>query len=199
MRRLLLIGALVALTAGPARADIALPTWQQFQVERAVRLGGEALLRGMAGHAEELSADAVRLDPEAPDAWRLRCAVLADAARWPDAAEAARRLTALVPDDVDAALVTGRIRVELADPAGAREAYARASELAPEDPRGPIGQALVAARLERDFAVMEASLRDALAREARLDLSALPLEQAWRPVADEAGFLAALQSVLAGE
>ena len=187
---------LTMLTATPALADRALPSWQRYQAERAVRLGSEALLRGLDEQAEARSAEAVRLAPDEVHAWRLRCAVLAGQARWPEAAEAVTRLVALAPEDVDAALVSGRIRLELADPAGAREAYARASELDPGDPRGPIGRALVAARLERDFGAMEQALREALAREERLDLSSLPLDEAWRPVAEDEGFLAALQAVL---
>ena len=187
---------LTVLVSAPALADRPLPSWQVWHADRAVRLGSSALLRDREEAADRFSTQAVRLAPDSPDAWRLRSAVLADQARWAEASEAARRLVALVPEDVDAALIDGRVRLELADGAGARGAYSRASDLDRSDPRGPIGRALVAARLERDFGAMEAALREARTREELLDLSALPLDEAWAPVADDPGFLAALQAVL---
>ena len=191
------LSAVVALLLAPAAiADRALPSWQTWQAGRAVRLGSSALLRDRDEAADRFSGDAVRLAPDDPDAWRLRAAVLADQARWPEAADACRRLVDLAPTDVDAALVDGRIRTELADGQGARLAYQRASELDSADPRGPMGLALVAARVDRDFATMEAALRQAREREQHLDLSALPLDEAWAPVANDPGFLAALQAVL---
>ena len=191
--------ALVAalLTAATAQADRAPPTWETWHAQRAVRLGTSALIRGLPEPADAFSSDAVRLAPDDVGAWHLRCAVLADQGRWTEAAEASTRLVELAPRDVDAALTDGRIRLELADRAAAEASYLRASELDPEDPRGPIGRALVAARLGRDFVAMEAALQEARTRQERLDLSALPLDEAWQPVADDPGFLAGLQAVLA--
>ena len=190
------VALLLALAVCPAHADRALPSWQLWQADRAVRLGASALIRDRDEAADRFSADAVRLAPDDPDAWRLRSAVLADQARWTEAGEAVGKLVALLPADVNAALIDGRIRVELSDEEGALEAYTRASDLDPADPRGPVGRALVAARLGGDFDAMEAAMREARARQEQLDLSGLPLDEAWAPVADDPGFLAALQAVL---
>jgi cellulose synthase operon protein C len=198
-RRLaLLVGALALLLAPtPGRADRSLPSWSGYQAARAVHLGGTALLRGDLEAADTLSLRAIDLDPGDPVAWRLRCAVLADSGRWTDAEAPADRLLALAPEDVDAALVHGRVSLELGRRDAAAASYERAAGLDEQDARGVMGLALVAARLDRDPEQTGLRLQEARSRQPGLDLSALPLDEAWASLADDEPFLAVLTAVLA--
>lgn len=191
-----LAGIAASLIALPCMAERPLVPWERYQAGLELRRGTAALLRGALPRADASSLRMLRLAPEDAGSWRLRCAVLAASKRWAEAEPAADKLNELAPGDVDAALVAGRVAVELSHPEEARLSYRRASGIDASDPRGPVGLALVAARLDHDFQAMAAALGEARSRQPGLDLSALPLDEAWAPVADSGAFLSALEVVL---
>ena len=194
------VGALLLLAAllspGSAMADRTLPSWSDYHASRTIQQGWRAAGGGDLASADRLSARAVALTPDSADAWRLRLAVLVTAERWADARDAATRLTALVPEDLDAAVAAGRVSLELGARPAAVASFRRAAELNPTDPRPDLGLALVAARLDGDWTSMTTHLQAARLRDDGLDLASLPLQPGWTPVADDAGFLDALGLLL---
>ena len=180
----------------PASADQPLPTWSRYHADRTIQLGWIALALSDLERADELSLEAVELDRAHAEAWRLRTATLVAARNWTDASAAALELTGLAPDDLDAALMAGRISLEIGVRASAVAEFQRAGRMEVGDPRPGLGLAMTAARLDGDWEAFAQHLRTARQRYPGVDLASLPLQDGWASVADDAQFLAALTEVL---
>jgi hypothetical protein len=189
-------GLLSLAPIGPASADQPLPTWGRYHADRTIQVGWIALALGDGDRAEELSLAAVALDRAHIEAWRLRTATLVAAKNWTDASAAALELTGLAPDDLDAALMGGRISLELGVRASAVAEFQRAGRMDVGDPRPELGLAMTAARLDQDWEAFATHLRTARQRFPGVDLASLPLQDGWASVADDEAFLAALTEVL---
>ena len=192
-----IVAALMGLASiAPAAADQPLPTWSRYHADRTIQLGWIALAVGDVARADELSQQAVALDPAHVEAWRLRTAMLVKARRWTSASAAALELTGIAPDDLDAALMAGRISLEVGVRASAVAEFLRAGRMNVTDPRPELGLAMTAARLDRDWDAFGRHLRTARQRNPGVDLATLPLQDGWTDLADDEAFLAALTEVL---
>jgi Flp pilus assembly protein TadD len=180
----------------PASAERPLPSWSRYQAERAVQLGWRALEIGDLARAETLAVRATALEPEHVEAWRLHTMTLARAGRWEEASSAALELTGLADDDVDAALLAGRISLEIGVRASAAAWFERAGRLRVGDARAELGLAMIAARMDQDWEAFTRHLRAALQEDPSIDLSTLPLQDGWAAVAEDEAFLAGLTEVL---
>ena len=73
----------------------------------------------------------------------------------------------------------------------------RLAELRPDSAEGPLGLALVAARLNRDWPEMTLQLERGRERQPEIQLSLLPLEPGWSAIGQDPAFLEALRPILA--
>ena len=187
---------LAVLLACPlAHAEVDLPDEPAYRAGRATLRAALALERGQLDDAEREARHAVALRPDDIEAQLSLARVLAAAGRWGEVAAAAEAARRLDPSDPAALAFAGRAAVEAGDADAARAAYGALAQ-ASQGVGGPLGLALVAARLDRDAEATSAALRDALRRAPTLDLSTLPLDDAFRPLAKDPTFLATLRTVL---
>jgi tetratricopeptide (TPR) repeat protein len=196
MRAALVLLASLICAPAPAFADRALPTWEAYRAAKELDVAAEAWARGEVRAAEVAAAEAVRLTPDRAEAWHILALARLALGRFEAAVETAAPLARLAPDDVDACLLRGRIGVESGDVRAARDAFDQAARIAPEDPRAALGRALVFARLEGDMEGMAIHLREARVLDPAQPDATLPLRAAWAPLAEDEGFLKALQTVL---
>ncbi len=186
----LLAAALLCVAAVP------LPSWTEHQGDQALRRAWLAWSRGEVERAEAEARAAVGHRPEAPEAWEMLCGLLTDQRRWSEADAPCERSRALLPEEPRALLLHGRVSLELGRRDAAADSFARAAAAQPDHPSGPLGQALVAARLDRDWHTMAEHLGELRRRQPGYVLALLPKRPGWEPLADDAEFLAALQAVL---
>ena len=194
MRILVLATAL--LLAAPARADQPLPAWSAYQADRALRTAWLAWSRGQVEQAESAARDAARHQPRRSDAWQLLCGLLVDSRRWQDADAPCATVRSLAARDPAALLLHSRVSLELGRQEAARASAQLASERAPDDPAGPLAEALVAARLAGDYAAADLALREAWRRAPHRSLAALPTWPGWEPLADDEAFIELLEALL---
>lgn len=194
MSRALLVIAL--LLATPAHADQPLPAWHTYKGEFSLRAAWLAWSRGQVEAAEASARLATRHQPRAPEAWRLLCGLLVDSRRWQAADAPCATVRALAPHDPAVLLLHSRASLELGHAEAAHASAQLASELAPEDPAGPLAEALVAARLIGDYAAADLALREAWRRAPQRSLAALPTWPGWEPLADDEPFIELLQALL---
>lgn len=112
-------------------------TMQRYPHAASVRLLLGEVWRNLRRYeqAEQAFAEAVRIDPDSPDAWfRLGC-IQAARGRMPKAAESFRRAIRLKPDYADAYVNLGHCLQELGDAAGAAGEFRAALRCRPDDER----------------------------------------------------------------
>ncbi len=126
----------------------------------------------------------------------MRCRAAIGVADWAAALHSASILRRFDPASLPALELLGRAAIELGDRDLAQQSFMALDGLQPTLPGPRVGLALVAARLDGDDAAAVAHLEVALARDPSLDLSGLLLRPDWKPLADDAGFVAALGELL---
>ena len=189
----LLLAALCATAAVP------LPSWTEHEGQQAMRRAWLAWSRAEVDRAEAEAAAAAALRPDSAEAWEMLCGLLSDQRRWAEADAPCERSRALQPDAPRVLLLHGRVSLEIGRRDAAADSFARAAARDPQRPAGPLGQALVAARLDRDWAAMGTHLRELRRRQPSYVLALLPTRPGWEPLAEDEAFLAALQALLSAQ
>jgi len=146
--------------------------------------------------AEQAAITAVRLQPRDGPSLLLLTGVLVERERWQRANETAARLGDLKERSPEALLLIGRISLELGRWSQAKEHYEEAARRSPDDARGHLGLALLAARQSRDWPLMQRHLRQARGIEPKFHAASLPLLRGWTVLSDDNDFLDALEEVL---
>lgn|GEM_PF-5153654 len=187
----------LALSPAPAVAEQPLPSHAEYTVRRDLRTAWTVWARGDLDRAEAMAATALQRQVSAEldgQARRMLCGLRVARGSWDDALDVCAQWSEAEADHPEAKLLLGRVLLEQGAADLARQAYARAEELAPTDPRAALGLGLVAARLDRDPDALAAALRRARSLGHRL--AALPQAAGWEPLAEDESFLATLTAVL---
>ena len=179
-----------------ALADHQLPTWSEYHGAVARSTGWLAWSRADLEAAEKAALAAVRLQPNDGPSLLLLTGVLVERERWMRANEAAALLGDLKERSPEALLLMGRISLELGHWNQAKEHYQEAARRSPDDARGHLGLALLAARQSKDWPSMQRHLRQARDIEPKFHAATLPLLRGWTSLSDDKDFLDALEAVL---
>lgn len=184
------------LMPGTATADRPLPSWARYQARSALALASRALTHGDSTTASNASQRACALTPSDPTAWLLLARSSAAGADWLTARTAVERAVELAPGALGPTLLEGHILVQLAEREAALASFARAARLDPSGAGSHFGLALVAARLDGDWASCARHLRAASKADPDAPLATLPLQDGWRQLGDNPQFIEALEWVL---
>lgn len=183
------------LTMGEAGSAAPLPSRERYEARTALLRAEEALERG----------DGPTATSEAEKAWTLEsgrgaCEVSGRAALGFGGKEAQRlvaeRLETCAVDDGEIALLRARLWISLGEGERATGALRIADYLLPRDPRVPLVQAELAARIERRWPTFEDRLLEVRRRAPDYDLSALLLRPEYASLRDDAEVITALERVL---
>ncbi len=199
MIRVQLTGLFIALLVLPidiAHAGQPLPSWSEYHGASARRTGWLAWSRADLHAAKEAATRAVRLQPTSLSSLLLLTGVLVEKEEWLDADKAAHELEKMDKLNLEAFLLIGRIRLERGRSESARLHYQQAASLSPQDARGQLGLALLAARHDQDWTRMKTHLREAQEAEPDLHPASLPLLPGWKDLVDNEEFIAALEDFL---
>jgi len=182
------IAAGIALFSLPAAAERPLPEWPSWEAIRLIELGEGALLRHEFSAAVRLAERAVELRPGEAQTWAFLARTGLRARNWPRAQTASGKWLALAPKDPQALFFAAQARFLSEQVEAAIPLFRRLADQSADDPAGPLGLALCAAR-QGDWSAMEEQLQEAQRRAPDLLLASLPLEEPW-------SFLAASQEGL---
>jgi len=186
----------VSLHSTELRAEQPLPTWAEYHSATILRHGWLAWSRGELRSAETAALRAERLDPTGSEALLLLTTLQVEQGRWQDAAGSGSRLAASGEQSADIYLLLGRIAVEQARWGEARNHYQQILQRYPDDARGELGLALVAARGPRDWTEMRARLAAATRLQPSFSVAILPLAPGWKALANDEEFLDHLGAIL---
>jgi tetratricopeptide (TPR) repeat protein len=173
-----LLGLAQAETGREAQAIVSFNevlTLDPFMARAQVQLSRLQLARGEADSALQLARDALRNDAGSRDARLALARSLLAGRRLPAARMEVRAMLASHPDDVDAHVLDGILRLEEDDLAGARAALLRAIELDARHPEAALGLAMVHLRqgdLARARARLDTRMHGETVRPAWLVLAA---------------------------
>ncbi len=180
----------------PTQAGQPLPSWSEYHGAAAQRTGWLAWSRADLRAAEEAAQLAVRLKPGDSPSLLLLTGVLVEQEKWELAHSAARRLAKIGQPTPEALLLMGRVALEMGRWEQSKTYYEEAAQRSPNDARGEVGLALLAARHEQDWSLMQRHLLLARRAEPKFHAANLPLLSGWRVLSDDEQFLAALGAVL---
>jgi len=179
-----------------SRAERPLPSWSEYHGATSLILGWQAWSRGDLRAAEAQARRATQLQPTDASARLLLCALLVEQERWQEAAASSALLNKGKERSGDVDLLLGRIAVELGEWSQAGKYFRRAVSRFPDDARGELGLALLAARGPRDWPQMRARLEAARALQPLFSAAVLPLSPGWKALADDPEFLGELGQLL---
>ncbi len=210
----LALAALSLLVPMSAQADRALPVWSSYQSSRSLAEAVRAWGEGKPQAALQAAHRGVDLDPSSALGYWVLAQLQVQTAQWADAANNLHTLLARgdLPDELsrlDLALLAGRVAVERGLEDQAEHHFNWATIEDPEDPRGPLGLALAAARLkpgpgqgpppgeETTLEAVQSHLIEVRRRSPSYDLSQLLLKAEWATLADDEDLVSVLEAVLA--
>jgi Flp pilus assembly protein TadD len=185
-----------SLSIPNSHAERPLPSWSEYHGAASLSLGWQAWSRGDLRAAEAQAQRATQLQPREASARLLLCALLVAQERWQEAAASSTLLDGSKDRSADVDLLLGRIAVELGRWDEAERHFRRAVSRFPDDARGELGLALLAARGPRDWPQMKARLAAARALQPQFSAAVLPLSPGWTALADDPEFLAELGELL---
>jgi len=187
---------LLLSSATPTQAGQFLPSWAEYHGATAQRTGWLAWSRADLRAAEEAAQLAVRLKPGDGPSLVLLTGVLVEQEKWEPAYIAASQLAKIGQPSPEALLLMGRVALELGRWDQSKAYYTEAAQRSPNDARGEVGLALLAARQGKDWASMQKHLLLAKRAEPKFHAANLPLLPGWRVLSDDERFLDALEAVL---
>lgn len=185
-----------SLSSPESRAERPLPSWSEYQSAKSLNLGWQAWSRGDLRAAEAKARRATKLQPGNGSARLLLAALLVEQERWQEAAASSALLDASNERSADVDLLLGRIAIELGEWDRAERCFRRALSRFPDDARGELGLALLAARGPRDWTQMRARLVAARQLQPQFSAAVLPLTPGWKALADDQEFLEQLEDLL---
>ena len=190
------LAAVLWAAATAAHAGQPLPSWSEYHGSLARRTAWLAWSRADLRAAEAAASRAARLEPNSGTSLLLLTGVLVEQEDWARAERAARRLQQTDALSPEALLLLGRVSLELGRWEDARGYYQDALQRSPRDARGELGLAMLAARHQQDWTLMQTHLGKALLAEPTFRAASLPLLPGWRVLAHNEDFLSALETLL---